>query len=64
MVQKNSVHPRCPRCGNHKSYQIEPGRFCCNKCQGVFEGADFGFVDDRPNVNAEKMESMRNFLRS
>lgn len=49
--------PKCTHTGPHKL--IEAGRMRCLKCTAVFEGPDFGFVDDRPEVNAEKKERLR-----
>lgn len=54
-----SVNRRCPRCDSRAvQREIEPGRYCCNRCRAVFEDDDFGYVDDRPDVNAEKREAM------
>lgn len=46
----------CPRCGTFSRSTLEPGRYCCRNCQAVYEADDFGFVDDRPDINAEKRE--------
>lgn len=60
-LDKEPKRPRreCPGCthgGPHR--EIEPGRYRCLKCTAVFEGADVGFLDDRPDVNVEKLERM------
>lgn len=48
----------CPGCRHNGPFQDIGGRLRCGKCTAVFEGSDFGFVDDRPDVNAEKMERL------
>jgi len=48
--------PGCTHTGPHKA--IEAGRYRCVKCTAVFEGPDVGFLDDRPDVNLEKLERM------
>lgn len=50
----------CPKCTHHGPHKdIEALRVRCLKCGAVFEGPDFGFVDDRPHVNFEKLERLR-----
>lgn len=59
MKTKQVIRHECPSCaagGPHK--ELEPGRYCCRKCLAIFESADGWAVDDRPDVNAEKMEAM------
>jgi hypothetical protein len=48
--------PACASSGPHR--QLEPGRMTCVKCNGVFEGGDVGYLDDRPDVNVEKKERL------
>ena len=49
----------CPGCGNRGPFrELEAGRYHCTKCTATFEGADVGYLDDRPDVNAEKQERM------
>lgn len=50
----------CPRCNRYHGHkEIEPGRFVCGNCGGVFEGDDFDMVDTRPLENAIKKERNR-----
>lgn len=50
----------CPKCTDNGPFQpIRAGRVRCLKCTAVFEGPDFGFVDDRPHVNLEKLERLK-----
>lgn len=51
--------PMCPRCGQYRSREIEPGRFSCNTCGSVFEPLEQNFIDDRPEQNAMKKERSR-----
>lgn len=49
--------PNCPKCTHNGPHQnLSATRRRCVKCTAVFEGADFGFVDDRPEVNLAKIE--------
>lgn len=51
--------PMCPRCRSSHSTEREKGRYNCETCGGVFEAADMGYVDDRPEQNAIKKEHRR-----
>lgn len=56
--RKRTRKPRiCPRCASG-SYKLtgDEGRFICRMCLTVFEDYEFGFVDDRADVNAMKKE--------
>ena len=58
--RKRSRPPRrCPRCGSNRHRERHDNTFECSACSAVFEDADFGFVDDRPEVNAMKKEGRR-----
>ena len=47
----------CPGCTHTGPHELmETGRYRCQKCTAIFEGPDFGFMDDRPEVNAAKKE--------
>ena len=48
--------PGCTHTGPHKV--IELGRMRCVKCGAVFEGMDVSYLDDRPDRNAEKRETL------
>lgn len=49
----------CPGCTHNGPHQVlEYGRFRCVKCTAVFEGPDVGYLDDRPDVNVEKLERL------
>lgn len=52
--RKTSECPGCTHHGPHK--EIEAERYRCLKCGAIFEKPDFGYVDERPDVNAEKLE--------
>jgi hypothetical protein len=52
----HSTAPRCPQC-RHGGKMQPDGRHYCQKCDVWYEADDFGFVDDRPDVNAEKNEA-------
>jgi hypothetical protein len=58
MRPPNAVNtaPRCPRC-RHNGQQQPDGRHYCRACSVWFEADDFGYVDDRPDINAEKNEA-------
>lgn len=60
-LRRRTRKPRkCPKCGSGKYEETrDEGRFECRSCSSVFEDADFGFVDDRPEVNAMKKELRR-----
>lgn len=47
---------RCPKCDWSRYYKRKDGSFCCTSCYADFESDDFTFVDDRPDVNLEKIE--------
>ena len=53
---KGAGRPPCPACRRTRSREIEPDRYECRDCGAVFERDDFGYLDDRPDVNAEKRE--------
>jgi|GEM_PF-4476336 len=50
--------PQCPKCNSGANYEIEPGRYSCRDCMGVFEADDFGYLDTRPDRNLEKLERL------
>ena len=51
--------PECPGCTHTGPHQtLEHGRFRCLKCTAVFERGDVGYLDDRPDVNVEKLERL------
>lgn len=56
VAAKKPVH--CPQCGKSKYVNMEIDRFRCEGCATIFEKDDFRFLDDRPDVNAEKKERM------
>lgn len=61
--EKRNRH-ECPGCTHTGPHQItEHGRWRCVKCTAIFEGPDFGFVDDRPEVNAAKKERAASEMR-
>ena len=45
--------PRCPKCRSQKSVEFD-GRLMCAECKAVFETVEVGFLDSRPEQNAEK----------
>lgn len=55
----NRFRSSCPQCASDGPHVVlEAGRYRCPKCTAVFEQPDFGFVDDRPDINAEKKEKL------
>lgn len=48
--------PGCTHTGPHQT--LEAGRYRCLKCTAIFEHGDVGYLDDRPDINAEKLERM------
>lgn len=52
--------PVCPACHSTNRTELESHRWMCNKCGGIFEREDMGYVDDRPDINAQKREAMTN----
>ena len=44
----------CPACGCPRCKPLDNHRRICPKCGTEFELPDFGFVDDRPEMNAAK----------
>lgn len=49
--------PQCPRCGPRTdAYKLKRGTYHCRKCGAEFSPVEVGFVDSRPDVNAEKRE--------
>lgn len=57
--------PKCPACRDAvgKSQEVEPGRFYCPNCRAFFEPDDVGYLDTRPDRNAEKRESFQRSRR-
>ena len=54
------ARPTCPICGPRpKVSEVQPGRFECGGCRSHFEADDVGYVDTRPDVNAEKRERVK-----
>lgn len=59
VVKQKKPRIECAQCGSNGPFrEREPGRKVCVKCNGVFEAADFSFVDDRPDINVEKKERL------
>ena len=55
--KQHRVRPHlCPECHSNNYRVLEPDRFCCTKCNSVFEPDDMGYLDDRPLMNAIKRE--------
>lgn len=52
--EKNRVCPKCPHCRSTNAAVLEPGRYECQTCHGVYEALEQGFVDTRPEMNAVK----------
>ena len=52
--------PACPACHSSNRQELEPGRWLCRGCAGIFETEDVGYLDDRPDVNAQKREAATN----
>lgn len=50
---------KCPKCRRTHIAEIEKDRFNCETCDAVFEAADVGYLDTRPDINAEKKERAR-----
>lgn len=48
----------CPKCGRRGVPQ-DDHRWVCISCNSWFERDDQTYVDDRPDVNAEKQEAFR-----
>lgn len=57
--KQNKLRLKCPKCRGTHIREIEADRYCCETCDSVFEAADTGFVDDRPEQNAMKKERVR-----
>jgi hypothetical protein len=56
---RNRWRSSCPSCASDGPHQtLEAGRYRCQKCNAIFEQPDFGFVDDRPDINVEKLEKL------
>lgn len=53
-VKVRKAEKPCPECNSRNSSVIDDHRFMCRDCGGTFENEDFGFVDDRPEINAMK----------
>ena len=49
--------PNCRSTGPHKL--LEPGRYNCQKCNAVFEPADFSHLHTDPHRNVELKEGER-----
>lgn len=49
----------CPKCGRRGVPQEDDQRWFCLSCNIHFERDDQTYVDDRPDVNAEKQEAFR-----
>lgn len=47
---------RCPKCKSTRTSCLEDERHVCADCRAVFEADDVGFLDTRPDINAEKRE--------
>lgn len=63
-TRKKKPVTECPGCRSNGPFKsIEAGRFRCPKCTAVFESGDFGFLDDRPDINVEKKERLEMELR-
>lgn len=58
-----SKKPQCPQCNTTDTKSIDEERRSCNRCHTVFEPDDFGFLDTRPEQNAEKRERSRSHAR-
>ena len=48
--------PGCTHTGPHKL--TDDRQYRCHKCGATFEGPDFSFVDDRPDINVDKKERL------
>lgn len=59
---QTSLAPKCPRCGCRKASALDKS-WLCNKCGTEFELSDLFFLDDRPDVNAMKRESLKKARR-
>jgi DNA-directed RNA polymerase subunit RPC12/RpoP len=53
---KQDARPACPKCGCRVSWEIEPGRYSCRECMGVFEREDVSYLHHDPAINAERRE--------
>ena len=49
--------PICPACHSNCPRQLEPGRYCCQKCNAIYEPVEQFYVDDRPLQNAMLKEA-------
>ena len=54
--KQKTLRLKCPKCRGNHIREIEADRFNCETCDAVFEAADMGYVDDRPEINAMKKE--------
>ena len=51
---------QCPKCRDKRYVHVGSGRVSCVGCYSEFElTPDVGFVDSRPEVNAEKREEFQ-----
>jgi len=53
--------PACTHTGPHKLTSDK--QFRCQKCGATFEGPDFNFVDDRPDVNVDKKDRLADEIK-
>jgi ribosomal protein L37AE/L43A len=52
------VAPKCPQCGPRTdAYRLDRGSYHCRRCGAEFAPVEFGFLDSRPDRNAERMEN-------
>jgi hypothetical protein len=59
IIRKHKSKVSCPGCGvEGHSISIGDGQRRCRKCMSVYEGADFVFLDHRPDISFEKKERL------
>jgi DNA-directed RNA polymerase subunit RPC12/RpoP len=51
--------PSCPKCRGKHTQATPHGSRVCRDCGAEFEPVEVGYLDTRPDVNAEKRERRR-----
>jgi len=62
-LKQPEVNPTCPGCGDNHVERFQAERWKCARCHSVFEPVEFGFVDDRPEINLAKKERLVRLTR-
>lgn len=54
--QTNTERIMCPKCNSGAHERRADDSYTCRACGAWFESLEVGYLDDRPDVNAEKRE--------